>query len=164
MLKWRTILGVMCVLPPPGGPNAVSIKILSIFINCWSFLLYHPLWSKNCLKSSIGGCALYSYFLGILSSSTKTIYFLPTGAPYTPLLILSNFKSIASWVWFAVVCALKVIGMYWKIYPIPKVKSWFKLIVFPVPVGPVTSTWWLLFNNIRVRYVALWLSAVGTIT
>jgi hypothetical protein len=112
-LKCRIILGVIWVRPPPGGPNAVNKMIFYIFINCWSFLLYQPLWSRNCLRSYMGGCAPNYYFLGMFKSSTNIIYFLPTGAPNTPLLIFYNFKSIVSCVWFADVCALKVIGMYW---------------------------------------------------
>ena len=113
MLKCLMNLGVTLVLPPPGGPKAVRIKMFSIFMNCWSFLLYQPLWSINCLRSSIGGWAPYYYFLGIFRSSTKMMYFFPTGAPKTPLFIFSNLRSMESWVLLAEVWALKVIGMYW---------------------------------------------------
>lgn len=164
MLKCLTKRGVIAVLPPPGGPRAVKIKIFSILMNCWSLRLYQPLWSRNWRSSYIGGCAPNYYFFGMFRSSTKTIYFLPTGAPNTPLFILSNLESMESWVWLAEVWALKVIGMYWYASGIPYVRSWFALIVFPVPVGPETRTWKPLVSSNLVRNVARWLSAVGTVT
>lgn len=80
-LKCLTNLAVIKVLPPPGGPIAAKQINLYNFIHCKSFLLYHPLWSKYCLISSIGGCAPNYYFLGIFKSSTKMIHFLPIGGP-----------------------------------------------------------------------------------
>lgn len=95
MLKWRCRRGVIAALPPPGGPMADMKYMSSILLNGFSFDLrsYHPLWSIYCLRSSRGGYAPYSSFFGILRSSTKTVYFLPTGGPKTPLRRLSNFSS-----------------------------------------------------------------------
>lgn len=50
-----------------------------------SFLSYQWLWSIHCRSSSIGGCAPYTSFAGMLKSSTNTTHFLPTGGPKTPL-------------------------------------------------------------------------------
>lgn len=42
-LKCLINLGVINVRPPPGGPIADNTINLYNFINCKSFLLYHPL-------------------------------------------------------------------------------------------------------------------------
>lgn len=51
---------------------------------------YQFLWSINCRRSSMGGCAPNCSNAGMFMSSTKRIHFFPIGGPNTPFLLLSN--------------------------------------------------------------------------
>lgn len=81
-LQCLNILGVMNVLPPPGSPIAETNKTFCIFLNGFSlsFKSYQPPWSKNCLKSSIGGYAPQTSLEGIFKSSTNNMH-LPNLGP-----------------------------------------------------------------------------------
>ena len=132
-------------------------------MNCRSFLLYHPLWSKYCLSNSIGGWAPYYSFLGIFKSSTKIIDLFPIGGPYTPFLSLSIFPSIVSCVWLQPVWALNTIDIYWNYSPKDLVMSWLMFKDFPVPVGPTLRTFLSLEIKSLRRNRLRALSLVGII-
>ena len=88
----------------------------------------------------MGGCAPYSSFMGMFTSSTKMTYFLPAAGPKMPLRRFSHLLSSWSWIWFADVCAEKVMqmGTYESGKPPCKWREMFT--VLPVPVGPLIIT------------------------
>eukprot|EP00982_Pelagococcus_subviridis_P001395 11123-Pelagococcus_subviridis.AAC.1 len=101
---------------------------------------YHPPWSSNCLKSSIGGCDPYASRAGRFKSSTKKIARFPGGGPYSPLRRLSSRRSTCSCVAFADVRALNPITLASCVSLSRPRRYRETYAVFPVPVGPHRSS------------------------
>mmetsp|Transcript_18361 Transcript_18361/g.62467 ORF Transcript_18361/g.62467 Transcript_18361/m.62467 type:complete len:229 (+) Transcript_18361:2307-2993(+) len=164
-LKCLRYRGVTSFRPPPGGPmaatNCTSTKVRKL----WSERSYHPLWSMNCLRSSMGGCAPYVSFSGMFRSSMKSTQRLPSGGPNTPLRRLSSLPSIMSCVWFALVCAEKLTAIDWyTLWSRPPFGASLRFIymVLPVPVGPAYRTWCLCVSSVSRIQAYLSVSVEGT--
>ena len=110
--KCLKILAVINVLPPPGGPIALTRvqSVMNLKHFSLSLLSYQPPWSKYYLSISIGGCASHFSFCGMFKSSIKITPF-PTFGPKTPFFLLSSLESTISYVYVQVVCALKDISI-----------------------------------------------------
>ena len=163
-LKCRRNRYVRALRPPPGGAQALTIVESSMLFHVCFCLSKKPPISRSCRRSSMHGCAPNCSRAGILISSMKMAIYSLGRAPQTDLPFLLSFDSIASCVYWGVVCAEKfTITELMFSRDFSSTRRFCTTMDLPTPVLPVIRMGFCICSSSWKEWENFTVSVVGTI-